>query len=69
VQVTGPPTKKQPGYDPGLAAPRLVAVERALVAAGVDRNRIIRNIAAPEMVTELAGGQRIQIRLVEKPVA
>jgi len=69
VQVTGPPTKKQPGYNPGLAAPRMVAVERALIAPGVDRNRIIRNIAAPEMVAELAGGQEIQIRVVEKPVS
>ena len=47
VEVTGPSTKKTKHYNPGLAEPRMVAVERALAAAGVDEARIVQTSLPP----------------------
>jgi hypothetical protein len=67
VEITGPSIKKARGYNPGLGRPRLVSLERALVAAGVDAHRILRNFAAPDLNADNAGMQKFEIRLVEKP--
>jgi hypothetical protein len=67
VEITGPPIKKEHGYNPGLARPRLVSLEHALAAAGVDAHRILRNFAAPDVNTDNTGMQKFEIRLVEKP--
>src|SRR4051812_31784093 len=47
VQLLGPPTKPSFGYNPKLAAQRVQEVERALEAAGVDKERIVRVLSAP----------------------
>ena len=42
IQITGPSTQVAPGYDPSLAEPRIEAVEAALVADGIGRDRLAR---------------------------
>jgi outer membrane protein OmpA-like peptidoglycan-associated protein len=68
VQILGPPTKPSFGYNPKLAAQRVQEVERALEAAGVDKERIVRVlIAAANLKADGTGAQQIEIRLVGKP--
>ena len=65
VEVAGPPAIATSGYNPGLAAPRALAVERALIAAGVEEKRIVRGTVAT--ATADAAGGRIEIHLIDKP--
>jgi hypothetical protein len=70
VEVSGPATKATRHYNPGLAEPRIIAVEHALAAAGVDENRIIRISLPPpstKMKTDSTGAQRVEIRILDKP--
>ena len=68
VAVAGPSTKIGPGYDPGLAEPRIAAVEHALVAAGVDQKRLVRtSLTTGDLKVGSTGAQRVEIRLVDKP--
>ncbi len=65
VEMVAPPSKRAPGYDPGLAAPRAVIVEHALIAAGVPAKRIARRTltATPEGA-DPSGSQRFDLHLV-----
>ncbi|MBV9570804.1 MAG: hypothetical protein JO056_06155 [Alphaproteobacteria bacterium] len=66
VRVAGPPVIATPGYNPGLAAPRIQAVERALIAAGVDETRIVRGSLSAETSRAGANGaQRVEIHLLD----
>jgi hypothetical protein len=66
VRVAGPPVIATPGYNPGLAAPRIQAVERALIAAGVDETRIVRGSLSAEISRAGANGaQRVEIHLLD----
>jgi hypothetical protein len=70
VQITGPSTKVMPGYDPGLAEPRIHAVELALQADGVSPDRMVRSSEttdAVKLATDPSGAQRVEIRLVDAP--
>lgn len=70
VQLTGPSTKVTPGYDPGLAEPRIHAVELALQANGVSPDRMVRSAEttdAVKLATDPSGAQRVEIRLVDRP--
>lgn len=68
VEITGPSTRKVPGYSPGLAGPRIQAVRHGLVAAGVEEKRIARVArSSPDLRADEKGGQRVEIRLVERP--
>jgi outer membrane protein OmpA-like peptidoglycan-associated protein len=68
VAVAGPSTKIAPGYNPGLAEPRIAAVERALVAAGVPTSRLVRaSLTTANAKVDATGAQRVEIRLVDKP--
>jgi len=68
VAVAGPSTKVAPGYNPGLAEPRIAAVERALIAAGVPSNRLVRaSLTTGNAKVDVTGAQRVEIRLVDKP--
>jgi outer membrane protein OmpA-like peptidoglycan-associated protein len=72
VQVTGPSTKIAPGYDPSLAEPRIEAVETALVAEGVSKERLARASLTTTDVNVKAdpsGAQRVEIRLIDKPTS
>ena len=66
VEVAGPSTKVAPHYNPGLAEPRIAAVERALIADGVPQNRIVRaEITTDHLKTDITGAQRVEIHLVQ----
>jgi len=68
VEVAGPSTKIAPGYNPGLAAPRISAVEHALMVAGVDPKRLARtSLTTGDVKAGNTGAQRVEIRLVDKP--
>jgi hypothetical protein len=68
VQVAGPSTKIAPHYNPGLAEPRIAAVERALIADGVPQNQIVRTeITTDQMKTDITGAQRFEIHMVQQP--
>lgn len=70
VQITGPSTKIAPGYDPSLAEPRIEAVEGALVADGVSKDRIVRASLTTTDVNvkaDASGAQRVEIRVIDKP--
>lgn len=68
VVVAGPSTKIAPGYNPGLAEPRIAAVERALVAAGIPSTRLVRaSLTTADAKVDITGAQRVEIRLVDKP--
>lgn len=69
VQLAGPAINRAFGYDPRLAKERLEEVEHELEAAGVDKERIVR-ILLPRanLKADGTGPQRIEIRLVGKPV-
>jgi hypothetical protein len=70
VEVAGPATKIAPGYNPGEAEPRIAAVERALVGAGVDEKRLVRaSLTTGKIKVDATGAQRVEIRLVEKPAS
>lgn len=67
VRVAGPPIIATPGYNPGLAAPRIQAVERALIAAGVDEGRIVRgSLSAGTSRAGANGAQRVEIHVIDK---
>ncbi|MGA9796513.1 MAG: OmpA family protein [Rhizomicrobium sp.] len=70
VQITGPSTVIVPGYDPGLAEPRMHAVEQVLQMDGVSPDRIVRaseTTDGAKMKTDPSGAQRVEIRLVDAP--
>jgi hypothetical protein len=70
VQLTGPNTHIAPGYDPGLAEPRMHAVEQVLQMDGVSPERIVRTSETTDGVnvkTDPSGAQRVEIRLVDAP--
>ena len=70
VAVAGPSTKIAPGYDPGLAEPRISAVEHALIAAGVAQTRLVRtSLTTGDIKAGATGDQRVEIRLVDKPAS
>ncbi len=69
VQLSGPSTKVAPGYDPGLAEPRIHAVEQALIADGVSANRLVRASETTDGInvkSDPSGAQRVEIRLTDK---
>lgn len=67
VEVAGPSTKIAPHYNPGLAEPRIAAVERALIANGVAKDRIVRTeITTDQMKTDITGAQRVEIHLIQQ---
>jgi len=67
VQITGPSTKIAPGYDPSLAEPRMQAVEAALVADGVSKDRLVRaSLTTTDVKSDASGAQRVEIRVVDK---
>ncbi|HEY4113522.1 MAG TPA: hypothetical protein VGM17_05615 [Rhizomicrobium sp.] len=67
VEVAGPSTRIAPHYNPGLAEPRIAAVERALIANGVPQDRLVRTeITTDRMKTDITGAQRVEIHLVQK---
>jgi outer membrane protein OmpA-like peptidoglycan-associated protein len=68
VQILGPSTKPSFGYNPKLAAQRMQDVERALEAAGVDKERMVRMPAAgANLKADGTGAQQVEIRLVIRP--
>ena len=70
VQLTGPSTKIAPGYDPSLAEPRIHAVELALMADGVSKDRLARASETTDGVnvkSDPSGAQRVEIRLIDRP--
>jgi hypothetical protein len=68
VAVAGPSTKAAPGYEPGLAEPRISAVEKALAAAGIDPKRIVRTpLETSAVKVDATGAQRVEIRIVDAP--
>jgi hypothetical protein len=69
VELTGPSTKVAPGYDPSLAEPRIAAVEAALIADGVPKDRMVRTSETTDgvnMKSDPTGAQRVEIRLVDR---
>jgi outer membrane protein OmpA-like peptidoglycan-associated protein len=72
VQLTGPSTVITQGYDPSLAEPRMHAVEQVLQMDGVSPDRIVRASETTDgmnIKSDPSGAQRVEIRLVDKPVA
>ena len=68
VEVSGPSTKAAAGYNPAAAESRIAAVERALVSAGVNANRLIRtSLETGAAKVDAAGAQRVEIRMVDAP--
>ena len=68
VEVAGPSTKIAPHYNPGLAEPRIAAVERALIANGVPKERLVRaEITTDALKTDITGAQRVEIHMVQQP--
>jgi outer membrane protein OmpA-like peptidoglycan-associated protein len=66
VEVAGPSTKIAPHYNPGLAEPRIAAVERALIANGVPKDHIVRaELTTEKLKTDITGAQRVEIHLVQ----
>ncbi len=67
VVIAGEPnTVIAPGYDPKLAEPRFIAVEQALVAAGVDPNTMARaELTDLEAKVGATGDRRVEIRIVK----
>ncbi len=72
VEVTGPSTKKTKHYNPGFAGPRMLAVERALAAAGVDETRIVQTslpLPSAKLKEDATSAQRVEIRVLDKPTS
>ena len=70
VEIVGPSTRLVPGYSPGLASARFVAVEHALAAAGVPEKHISRSaIAYFPANPEASDTQGFELRVVldDKP--
>jgi outer membrane protein OmpA-like peptidoglycan-associated protein len=67
VVIAGEPnTVTAPGYDPKLAEPRFIAVEQALVAAGVDPNTLARaELTDLEAKVGATGDRRVEIRMIK----
>jgi outer membrane protein OmpA-like peptidoglycan-associated protein len=69
LQITGPSTQVTPGYDPSLAEPRIDAVEAALLADGISKDRMVRTSETTDglnVTHDPSGAQRVEIRLVDK---
>ncbi|MBV8799645.1 MAG: hypothetical protein JO208_07545 [Alphaproteobacteria bacterium] len=69
VEVTGPSTTKTKHYNPSLAGPRIVAVEHALAAAGVEERRIVEASLPPpslKLKEDATSAQRVEIRMVDR---
>jgi outer membrane protein OmpA-like peptidoglycan-associated protein len=65
VTIAGEPnTVTAPGYDPKLAEPRFIAIEQALIAAGVD-SKIMERGALTDLEAKVGatGDRRVEIRL------
>jgi OmpA family/Beta-ketoacyl synthase, C-terminal domain len=71
VEVSGPAAKPKSRRKPSLEEQRTIAVEHALVAAGVEEKRVHRvNAAATSKKTGDPAGMPVEIHLiVPKPVA
>jgi hypothetical protein len=69
VEVSGPVGKHPPRPKPSLEEQRAVAVEHALVAAGVAEERIRRVKGGPPPKKKDPAGTPVEIHLVPKPVA
>ncbi|HEX3944296.1 MAG TPA: hypothetical protein VHW69_09430 [Rhizomicrobium sp.] len=70
VEIVGPSTRLVPGYSPGLAGARFVAVEHALAAAGVPEKHVSRSaIAYFPANPEASETQGFELRVVldDKP--
>jgi hypothetical protein len=70
VQITGPSTQVAPGYDPSLAEPRIEAVEAALLADGIGKDRLARASETTDglnVTHDPSGAQRVEMRLVDRP--
>jgi hypothetical protein len=70
VQIAGPSTQIAPGYDPSLAEPRMDAVEAALIADGIGKDRLVRASETTDglnVTHDPSGAQRVEIRLVDRP--
>ena len=69
IQITGPSTQVAPGYDPSLAEQRIEAVEAALVADGIGRDRLARASETTDgmnVTHDPSGAQRVEMRLVDR---
>jgi hypothetical protein len=71
VEVSGPAAKPKSRRKPSLEEQRTIAVEHALIAAGVEEKRVHRvNAAAPSKKTGDPAGMPVEIHLiVPRPVA
>jgi hypothetical protein len=70
VDVSGPTAKRSARQKPTLEEQRAVAVEHALVAAGVAEQRVHRvNPARPSKTKHDPAGTPVEIHLIAKPVA
>ncbi len=70
IQLTGPSTQVAPGYDPSLAEPRIDAVEAALIADGIGKDRIVRTSETTDglnVTHDPSGAQRVEMRLADRP--
>ncbi|HEY5338164.1 MAG TPA: hypothetical protein VIJ85_08180 [Rhizomicrobium sp.] len=70
IQITGPSTQIAPGYDPSLAGPRIEAVEAALIADGIGKDRLVRASETTDglnVTHDPSGAQRVEMRLVDQP--
>ena len=70
IQITGPSAQVAPGYDPSLAEPRIDAVEAALIADGIGKDRLVRASETTDglnVTHDPSGAQRVEMRLVNRP--
>jgi hypothetical protein len=64
VTIAGPSTKIAPGYDPGLASPRIDLVQRELMADGITADRRAQaSLTTDDVKVPTSGAQRVEIRI------
>jgi outer membrane protein OmpA-like peptidoglycan-associated protein len=68
ITLAAPTTRVVAGYDPSLASPRLANVQRELVANGVPQERVALGTASNEVLVPLTGAERVEIRVLTRPV-
>jgi outer membrane protein OmpA-like peptidoglycan-associated protein len=68
VEISGPSTKAATGYDPALAETRIHLVEQTLIDDGIAKDRLVRAVEPTVIKAGKTDQQRVDIRLIEKPV-
>jgi hypothetical protein len=68
LEISGPSTKAATGYDPALAEARIHLVEQTLIDDGIAKERLMRAAEPTVIKAGKTDQQRVDIRLVDKPL-